>query len=223
MFFHRHQRCSTLEQVQRIPTGTRDLELKDVDLDRLGPHFSRFARLHRLRIVRCGTSGELPREIGALRHLRSLEILHTRLRKSPDWLAELPKLQRLQLRGSDIREIPPAIGLLTRLRFLDLSVNDLFSIPKELGALKRLRYLIVADCQLSTVPNEVLALPRLKGLGLYGTNFAEDEVQRVKSSFPHAHVWPAVAVRIPRSFPESEVAASSMTGFGRNVLRFLDN
>lgn len=103
-------------------------------------------------VRRGGLTGEIPRELGELRHLRRLALSGHRLGGAiPPELGQLTQLARLNLSDNALTGgIPPELGGLTRLVALQLSNNRLTGpIPPELGQLVNLETLYLGGNDLS--------------------------------------------------------------------------
>ena len=140
--------------------------------------------------------GTLPKSIGQLTALRSLQLQYNRELTGtiPAELYQLTHLRSLRLRFTSLTgEVSPAIGKLTELDTLDLSNSryDLSmwwngdpatakehrpngkilsgELPREIGQLTKVRYLDLSFQGFTgTLPTEIGALKSLKYLSLYG-------------------------------------------------------
>ncbi len=112
-----------------------------------------------------GLTGEIPPELGALLHLRVLDLTGNQLTgEIPPELGALAQLEYLYLHGNQLTgEIPPELGALAQLEYLYLQGNQLTGeIPPELGALAQLRTLHLSWNNLSgPVPPSFLNLGQL--------------------------------------------------------------
>ena len=116
-------------------------------------------------------SGEIPRELGNLSFLYSLNLSQNRLGgQIPPELSKLSRLNNLTLSQSQLRgKIPTELANLSRLGSLNLSQNSLSGrIPPQLGNLFRLVTLNVAQNRLSgEIPPQLGNLSNLRYLVLY--------------------------------------------------------
>jgi len=116
---------------------------------------------------------ELPKEIGELTNLTSLNLNYNKLTKIPNEIGELINLTSLNLESNELNEIPKEIGKLTNLTSLNLDVTELNEIPKEIGKLTNLTYLSLSGNQLTEIPKEIGKLTNLTYLGLSGNQLTE--------------------------------------------------
>ena len=144
--------------------------------------------------------GTLPKSIGQLTALRSLQLQYNRELTGtiPAELYQLTHLRSLRLRFTSLTgEVSPAIGKLTELDTLDLSNSryDLSmwwngdpatakehrpngktltgSLPREIGQLTKARYIDLSFQGFTgTLPTEIGALKSAKYLSLYGCHFS---------------------------------------------------
>ena len=144
--------------------------------------------------------GTLPKSIGQLTALRSLQLQYNRELTGtiPAELYQLTHLRSLRLRFTSLTgEVSPAIGKLTELDTLDLS-NSRYalsmwwngdpatakehrpngktltgSLPREIGQLTKARYIDLSFQGFTgTLPTEIGALKSAKYLSLYGCHFS---------------------------------------------------
>jgi internalin A len=111
----------------------------------------------------------LPPEIGQLTDLQSLELQGNQLTALPPEIGQLTSLQTLRLLGNRLTVLPPEIGQLTNIEDLYLGDNQLISLPPEIGRLTKLRGLYLPANQLTALPVEIGQLINLRGLFL-GSN-----------------------------------------------------
>ena len=121
-----------------------------------------------------GLTGMLSPELGALSHLRRLEIEGNSglTGPIPAALGNLANLESLFLQGNWLTgSIPPALGRLGNLGWLGLDDNALTgSIPAELGNLTNLRGLTLSGSALSgPLPESLSRLSALRSLNLDGS------------------------------------------------------
>ena len=118
--------------------------------------------------------GALPRELGQLSDLRTLDLGNNSFSGPiPPELGDLHRLEQLRLAGNRISgEIPRELGRLSELRTLDLWNNSLSGrIPSELGDLHRLEQLHLDWNQISgEIPRELGQLSELRLL-ILSNNF----------------------------------------------------
>ena len=121
-----------------------------------------------------GLTGEIPRELGSLTNLWQLSIYQNNLSgEIPRELGSLNNLQRLLVHTNNLSgEIPRELGSLANLVTLDLSSNNLTGeIPRELGRLTNLRYLHLSNNNLTgEIPRELGNLNDLGTLWLRENN-----------------------------------------------------
>lgn len=131
----------------------------------------------------------LPKVIGDLKHLETLNLSNNRFLSSCKWeaLAQLPKLKVLNLNYAlqNFQELPSDIGKVTTLVELHIAgnklqclpntirhlqhlerlycdANDFEGFPKVLAQLPRLKYLQIPAAALHDLPDEALALQQIE-------------------------------------------------------------
>ncbi|KAF1472923.1 Leucine-rich repeat-containing protein 10B, partial [Eudyptula minor novaehollandiae] len=116
---------------------------------------------------------ELPAELAALRHLRTLALDGNELLEVPEALCRLPRLAHLYLGRNGLQGLPPAFARLQSLRCLWLEGNFLARFPRALLLLPDLRSLQLGDNRLARLPAGLPRMAGLRGLWLYGNRFEE--------------------------------------------------
>jgi internalin A len=106
----------------------------------------------------------LPEWLTQLTQLRSLNISGNQLVTVPDWLTQLPHLQSLNLSGNKLTTLPEWLAQLTRLQALDLASNQLTVLPEWLGRFTDLQSLDVQSNQLESLPSSLQVLTQLRSL-----------------------------------------------------------
>lgn len=84
---------------------------------------------------------EIPKEIGNLINLKSLNLCNNKIREIPREISNLVDLNYLYLLNNKITQIPKEIEDLNNLQYLDLSGNEINRVPRTIGNLVNLDYL----------------------------------------------------------------------------------
>ena len=174
--------------------------------DCMGTSFDAPPRVVALECVECDLrEGELSAALGNLHKLRRIELQRTGIKgEIPKELGNLTDLQTLNLRGGEDSgypnalsgEIPAALGSLSNLRQLILSDNDLSGeIPRELGELTRLTQLrLDGNMLIGAIPPELGDLSELAGLYLHGNKRIETDEHSGETTL----VSPGLSGGLPR-------------------------
>ena len=131
------------------------------------------------QVVGLGLSGEIPPELGALSHLRILDLSWNQLTgEIPAQLGNLSHLESLNLFGNQLTgPIPAQLGHLSQLTYLYLGANQLTGeIPPQLGNLTQLIHLALHQNELTgEIPGQLGHLSQLTFLTL-GANQLTGEI-----------------------------------------------
>ncbi|XP_020238466.1 putative disease resistance RPP13-like protein 1 [Cajanus cajan] len=104
--------------------------------------FSKFIFIRVISLFRCQDLREVPESIGNLKHLCSLDLSETKIRKLPDSTCSLYNLQILKLNYCFyLEELPSTLHKLTNLRHLEFIHTKVTKMPMHLGKLKNLQVL----------------------------------------------------------------------------------
>lgn len=128
-------------------------------------------RLQELDLYQNSLEGSLPRELGKLQNLVTLQVQHNNLSGGiPPSLCDLVRLSKLNLRGNCMSgKLPQELGRMRSLVFLSLRNNDFGGrIPLSIGACKALEFLNLSSNQLSgEIPDALGELEDLEYLYLF--------------------------------------------------------
>jgi len=113
---------------------------------------------------------DLPKSLGKLSQLQSLNLSNNQLKALPEWLGQLTQLHSLDLSRNQLQVLPQSLRLLTQLRSLELGGNNLDPLPELLGKLTQLRTLDVSHNQLASLPESLDQLTQLQALELDGNH-----------------------------------------------------
>ncbi|KAH1217435.1 putative disease resistance RPP13-like protein 1 [Glycine max] len=101
--------------------------------------FSRFKFLHVLSLSYCSGLTDVPDSVDDLKHLRSLDLSGTRIKKLPDSICSLYNLQILKVGFCrNLEELPYNLHKLINLRHLEFIGTKVRKVPMHLGKLKNL-------------------------------------------------------------------------------------
>lgn len=116
---------------------------------------------------------KIPIEISNLSNLRDLFLGQNYITEIPIEIFNLPSLQFLWLEGNQINTIPKEISASSNLQTLYLNDNYISEIPKEISNLSNLRTLWLQNNQITTIPKEISNLSNLKDLWLHNNQITE--------------------------------------------------
>jgi internalin A len=158
------------EAVRRIEWARRTnspyLNLSSLELTRLPRSIGQLAALQTLNIHHNPLT-ELPESIGQLTALRTLSLHNNKLTSLPESIGQLTVLRELDLEYNQLTSLPESIGQLTALRELSVAFNRLTHLPESIGQLPALRMLLLNSNQLTSLPESLGQLTALRELSLY--------------------------------------------------------
>ncbi|RDY14049.1 putative disease resistance protein, partial [Mucuna pruriens] len=139
--------------------------------------FSKFKFLRVLSLSSCSGLTEVPDFVGNLKHLCSLDLSYTDIKKLPDSMCSLYNLQILKLKYCiNLEELPSNLEKLTNLRCLEFIGTKVRKMPMHLGKLKNLQ-------ELSTFcvgKSSEFGIQQLGELNLRGS-LSIEELQNIKN------------------------------------------
>ncbi|MCF6239933.1 MAG: leucine-rich repeat domain-containing protein [Bacteroidales bacterium] len=131
--------------------------------------------------------GYIPEEgiinIGNLTKLEYLDLSFTGLGSVPAGIFNLTNLKILDIGGNDLLDLPNDFLKLKKLETLYLNDNFQGEIPTVIFSLNKLKYLDLSLNKLNSLPEEMFNLKNLEILVLYGNNFSEKEIDKIKNGF----------------------------------------
>jgi len=102
--------------------------------------FSKFKFIRVLSLLNCKKLEEVPKSVGNLKHLRSLDLSNTDVENLPDSISLLYKLQILKLNNCRrLKELPSYLHELDNLCYLEFINTGVKNVPPGLGKLKNLQ------------------------------------------------------------------------------------
>jgi hypothetical protein len=114
----------------------------------------------------------LPESIANMVNLEELEIFDNRLLDFPEVICRLTNLKKLSIIGNKFSSVPQDISNLTHLEYLNLSENKLTTLPDAIGNLECLSTLRLSYNKLTSLPESLIDL-KLKHLVIEGNKSLE--------------------------------------------------
>jgi len=112
----------------------------------------------------------LPKQIGYLRNLKTLNLYSNNLTELPKEIWNLNNLKYLYLNSNNLTSLPETIGKLHNLVEINLTDNNLVSLPESIGDLDNLEFLELGYNKLTLLPSTIWNLKNLKELYLNDNN-----------------------------------------------------
>ncbi|ESW05684.1 hypothetical protein PHAVU_011G200800 [Phaseolus vulgaris] len=129
--------------------------------------FSKFKFIRVFSLSHCRNLTEVPKSIGNLKHLRSLDLSSTDIEKLPDSISLLYKLQILKLNYCPrLKELPSYLQQLDNLRCLEFMKTGVKIVPAYLGKRKNLQ---VSMSSFYVEKNKEFSIQQLGELNLHGS------------------------------------------------------
>ncbi|XP_047162167.1 putative disease resistance protein At3g14460 [Vigna umbellata] len=150
-----------------LPAYVRVSSLNDPWQCKIPVHelFSKFKFIHTLSLLCCSGLLEVPDSIGDLKHLRSLDLSRTDIRKLPDSSCLLYNLQILKLNFCLLlKELPSNLYKLNNLRCLEFIATSVRKVPMHMGKMKNLQVL----SSFYVGKSNEFGIQQLVGLNLHG-------------------------------------------------------
>ena len=116
---------------------------------------------------------ELPKSLGQLTQLQSLDLANNQLTVLPEWVGQLIQLDELSLAYNRLKALPQSMRRLKALTILDLDGNELVELPEWIGKLSKLTILAITGMNLVALPMSLGALTRLSNLYIGGNPFGQ--------------------------------------------------
>ncbi|XP_020237491.1 putative disease resistance RPP13-like protein 1 [Cajanus cajan] len=128
--------------------------------------FSKFKFLRVLSLCGCSELTHVPDSIGDLKHLVSLDLSRTNIKKLPNSTCLLYNLQILKLNQCRyLEELPSNLHKLTNLSHLEFTDTEVKMLPRQMGKLKNLQ---VSMSSFYVGKSSEFNIQQLRGLNLHG-------------------------------------------------------
>jgi Leucine-rich repeat (LRR) protein len=138
-----------------------------------------------------GRYKSIPKSIGSLKSLKSLDLSNGNFPSLPDEIGDLESLEVLTIRrNARITSIPSSIGNLKNLKSLDLGFTKLFGrLPEEMGNLTNLEFLNLDMVKRYRLPSTIGNLKNLRilycGQFFLDRNSSDKILTKLVRDFPH--------------------------------------
>lgn len=127
---------------------------------------------------------ELPAELFAFTHLKSLDISKNKLTSLPAEMNVFKELRTLDVGKNKLQEFPVAICPLTQLKKLMLNRNYITSLPSCIGYFSQLKVLDLWDNPVESLPGELSKLTSLEVVDLRGILFNQAFQDKWRAELP---------------------------------------
>lgn len=109
---------------------------------------------------------ELPKEIGLLKNLGTLDLSGNNITRLPKEIGNLLNLRDLNLKDNELFDLPDAIGNLENLDSIHLNSNLFREFPRQLYDLKKLKHICIAANFISKIGDDISRLTLLRDIQL---------------------------------------------------------
>lgn len=119
----------------------------------------------------------IPKSIGNLTNLTSLNLSNGEILLLPDELYYITSLESFKIANNNISTLSKRIGELKNLRSIYLSNNPLIVIPLEICELNNLESLVLEHTKISTLPKCLSTMPNLTWINVSQTELKEFPIE----------------------------------------------
>lgn len=107
------------------------------------------------------------------------------LSQTPGYVFERTGIKKLDVSNNNLSgSMQGEVRFLQNLTELNMSNNQFTGVPAEIGQLKNLEVLNLSNNQITGLPHELGNLSNLRVLNLQGNNYAQSDLEIIKSSLP---------------------------------------
>lgn len=110
----------------------------------------------------------IPKSIGMLTNLRSINLHGLKIKSLPGSIGELTRISEMNLRGTDISSLPKSFYRLHSLQTLNLSVSSITTLP-DFSLMDKLQEIDLRGTKIDRLPKSIKDLHSLRILNLRGS------------------------------------------------------
>lgn len=115
--------------------------------------------------------GDVPAEIGNLKHLKYLYFYEADITSLPKEIYQMDSLQYIWLDYTQITSLPYEIGDIKSLKQFEIMGSSIETLPEGLCNSKTLETIYLSETKISNLPSDLSKITTLSSISLYNNNF----------------------------------------------------